>query len=551
MKKEVKGFRLIFGYLGIFLMFEGLVTVLPLAVLPFYPSEWVCFLDFLLPGLVGLVLGAVLFFAFVAGRPRGHFGRNDDALLLVLLWICGIILGSMPFFLTRFSFLSMDGVDLNLNMSYSECFFESMSGYSATGLTVLPNRVFLDAADLGLTPYPASHVFLLHRALMQFVGGVGLVLIVAGALSDRYNLKLYFAEGHNDKLMPNLGRSAKMIFGIYAGYILIGTLALWLSGMPVFDAFVHATAALATGGFSTRSNSLYYFAQHEGRMLGGTVLPVNSLAIEIIAIVLMLLGATNFVLHTFLLRGKWKMFFKDIEIRFAIIVILVFTLGTTLSSLYLYQNTQGLGLDFGTSLRYNVFNVVSSLTTTGFSNSPSLVALGEVAIFSGILLMVIGGGVGSTSGAIKQYRIAILLKDFQYSIRYHFASDRQVNPNPVYRLGQLKEEDSSTSDEAHNYALLYLLFFILGSVILMFMPGIGVVEAMYDYVSALSGTGLDIINYFTYKTNYPDAYPYLLWLLSLAMFLGRLEILPLYYALRRLTHRLRHPHHKNKAVKEA
>ena len=83
------------------------------------------------------------------------------------------------------------------------------------------------------------------------------------------------------------------------------------------------------------------------------------------------------------------------------------------------------------------------------------------------------------------------------------------------------------------------------------MPGIGVAEAMYDYVSALSGTGLDIINFFTYKANYPAAYPYLLWLLSLAMFLGRLEILPLYYALRRLTHRLRHPHHKNKAVKEA
>jgi trk system potassium uptake protein TrkH len=551
MKKEVKGFRLIFGYLGIFLMFEGLVTILPLAVLPFYPSEWVCYLDFLIPGLTGLIVGAILFFAFVAGRPKGHFARNDDALLLVLLWICGVILGSMPFFLTRFPLLSMGGADLDLGMSYSECFFEAMSGYSATGLTVLPNQVFLDASELGLTPYPASHVFLLHRGLMQFVGGVGLVLIVAGAISDRYNLKLYFAEGHNDKLMPNLGRSAKMIFGIYAGYILVGTLALWLSGVPVFEAFVHATAALATGGFSTRSTNLYYFAQHEGQMLGGTVLPVNSLAIEIIAMVLMLLGATNFVLHTFLLRGKWKMFFKDIEIRFAIIVILVFTLGTTLSGLYLYQNSASLGLDFGSSLRYNVFNVLSCLTTTGFSNCPSLVALGEVAIFSGILLMVVGGGVGSTSGAIKQYRIAVLLKDFQYSIRYHFASDRQVNPNPVYRLGQLKEEDASTSDEAHNYALLYLLFFILGSVILMFMPGIGVVEAMYDYVSALSGTGLDIINYLTYKAHYPDAYPWLLWILSLAMFLGRLEILPLYYALRRLTHRLRHPHHKNKAVKEA
>ena len=552
MKKEVKGFRLIFGYLGIFLMFEGLVTILPLAILAFYPSEWACYLDFLIPGIGGLLLGMILFFVFVAGRPKGRFARNDDALLLVLLWICGILLGSLPFYLTRFSALSM-GNDFNLHMSYSECFFESMSGYSATGLTILPNQVFLDASDLGLIPYPAQHVFLFHRALMQFVGGVGLVLIVAGAISDRYNLKLYFAEGHNDKLMPNLGRSAKLIFGIYAGYILLGTLAFWLSGMPIFDAFVHATAALATGGFSTRSTSLYYFAQHEGARLDGALFGVNSLAIEIIAMILMLLGATNFVLHTFLLRGKWKAFFKDIEIRFAIITILVFTLATTVSSVYLFQDGLGQtpGTSFFTSLRYNVFNVISSLTTTGFSNYPSLVHLGEVAVFAGILLMMTGGGVGSTAGAIKQYRLAILLKDFQYSIRYHFASDRQVNPNPVYRLGQLKEEDASTSDEAHNYALLYILFFLFGAVVLMFMPGLGVVEALYDYGSALSGTGLDIIGYSTYKANYASAYPWLLWILSFAMFLGRLEILPLYYALRRLTHRLRHPHHIRKAVKEA
>jgi trk system potassium uptake protein TrkH len=552
-KKEVKGFRLVFGYLGIFLMFEGLITILPLAVLAFYPSEWVCYLDFLIPGLTGLLVGAVLFFAFVAGRPKGHFARNDDALLLVLLWLCGVVLGSFPFFLTRFSLLS-NGAPLNLNMSYTECFFEAMSGYSATGLTVLPNQVFLDATQLSLTAYPAQHVFLLHRALMQFVGGVGLVLIVASAISDRYNLKLYFAEGHNDKLMPNLGRSAKMIFGIYAGYILVGTLAFWLSGMPVFEAFVHATAALATGGFSTRSTNLLYFAEHEGQILGGTgIFPLHSLAIEIIAMVLMLLGATNFVLHTFLLRGRWKAFFKDIEIRFAILTILVFTLGTTVSSIYLYQDNfgQAVGTDFWTSLRYNVFNVISSITTTGFSNYSSLVKLGEVSVFAGVLLMCVGGGVGSTSGAIKQYRLAILLKDFQYSIRYHFASDRQVNPNPVYRLGQLKEEDSSTSDEAHNYTLLYVLFFLFGSVVLMFMPGIGVVEALYDFGSALSGTGLDIIGYGNYKANYPSAYPWLLWILSATMLVGRLEILPLYYALRRLTHRLRHPHHKKEAVKEA
>src|SRR5574344_857539 len=177
MKKEAKGFRLIFGYLGIFLMFEGFVTILPLAILAFYPKEWQVFWDFVIPGLAGIVLGALLFFILVAGRPKGHFARNDDALLLVLLWLCAIVLGSFPFYRTRFPALNQGLESLNLDMSFSESFFEAMSGYSATGLTVLPNQVFLDAASLNLTLYSAAHVFLFHRALMQFIGGVGLVLL--------------------------------------------------------------------------------------------------------------------------------------------------------------------------------------------------------------------------------------------------------------------------------------------------------------------------------------------------------------------------------------
>lgn len=541
--KEATGFRLVFGYLGIFLMFEGLITLLPLFVALFYPDEWVVALDFAIPAGIGVVLGAGLFFGLIAGREKGHFARNDDALLLVLLWLAAVVLGSLPFYFTEIPLFNPWNSDVSLGMTYSECFFEAMSGYSATGLTVLPTNVYLDAA----TPYVAQHVFLLHRALMQFVGGVGLVLIVAGAISDRYNLKLYFAEGHNDKLMPNLGKSAKLIFSIYAGYIIVGTLSLWLAGMPAFDAFCHSTAALATGGFGTRSTSYFYFQGVDGQYLDGNFFPVNSIALDIITIVLMLLGATNFVLHTFLLTAHWKEFFKDIEIRFAIIMVLVFTLGCTVSSLYLYRNAAGTaatGVDFWTSLRYNVFNVVSSLTTTGFTNFPSLTRLGEVAVYSGILLMGIGGGVGSTSGAIKQYRFAILLKDFRYSIRYHFASDRQVNPNPIYRLGELKEEDSAASTEAHNYTLLYLVFFLGGAMILMFMPGIGVTEANYEFMSALSGTGIDIIGYSAYKAANPACYPWLLWVLSFAMFVGRLEILPLYYAMRRMTHRIRHPHRK-------
>jgi trk system potassium uptake protein TrkH len=531
MRKPASGFRLIFGYLGIFLIFEGLVTLCPLITLIFYPEESKVWLDFAIPAFGAIIIGAILFFTLIARRPKGRFGRNEDALLLVLLWISAIVLGSLPFYLTKFSVLNYGDTSLDLGMSYSECFFESMSGYSATGLTVLPNKVFLDLVDSS-SSYSAPHIFLFHRAFMQFIGGVGLVLIVAGALSDRYNLKLYFAEGHNDKLMPNLGKSAKVIFGIYFGYIVIGSISFYLAGMTPFDAICHSIAAIATGGFSTRGSGIVYFQTASS---GNGILPVNAIAIEIIAIVLMLLGATNFVLHTFLLRGKWKQFFKDIEIRLAFWLILLFTVITTLSTLYLYSDGNVVtGLDFWTSLRYSVFNIVSSLTTTGFSNFSSVAALGQVAVFSGILMMAVGGGMGSTSGAIKQYRFAIILKDFQYSIRYRFSSSHQVNPNPVYRLGELREEDSSTSDEAHNYTLLYLLFFLIGAVSLMFLPGISVSQGAYDYMSALSGTGLDIINFYAYKLSEPAFYPALLWILSAGMFIGRLEILPAYYALKRL-----------------
>lgn len=524
MKKAVSGYRLVFGYLGIFLIFDGLVTLLPLFMC-FYPGESACWLDFFIPGMAAIVIGFVLWITLIAGHQKAHFGKNDDSLLLILLWLTAFLVGAFPFYLANFA--SLNGNSSHYSMSFVECFFEAVSGYSATGLTVFTG--FLDSAS----SY-CPHVFLFHRALMEFVGGIGLVLIVAGALSDRYNLKLYFAEGHNDKLMPNLGRSAKLIFGIYFGYIAFGTLALWLSGMDVFDAACHSIAAIATGGFSTRSSGYVYYQAFDGQFLNG-ITPVNSLAMEIVTMVLMLLGATNFVLHTFLFRGKWKSFFKDIEIRIGFVAVTFFTLATAASSIYLYHDGTTVGLSFLVSLRYSVFNVISSMTTTGFSNVSNVNFLGEVALFSSILLMGLGGGVGSTAGGIKQFRIGLLLKDFFYSIRYKFSSSRAINPNPVYRLGELKEEDPSTSDEAHNYAILYIIVFLVGSLGVAFMPQIDFTSSTFEFMSALSGTGLDAVGLLSYKVISPATYPWLLVVLCLAMLFGRLEILPIHFALERIT----------------
>ncbi len=539
-RPAAKGYRLIFGYLGLFLVFIGLVTILPIFVSFFYWDEWAAWFDFVIPGLSFVLVGLLLFFLLIYGRPKERFAKYEDALLLILIWVAAVVAGALPFVS-----VSLRGM-LSEPMSFSEAMFESISGYSATGYTVYPLADFNGEAGAY-----CPHVFMFHRAFMQFVGGVGLVLIVASVLSDRYNLKLYFAEGHNDKLLPNLAKSAKLIFAIYTGYIVVGAFGLWFSGMDFFDAICHSIGALATGGYSSRADGVYWYQTSE--FTGNGLFGGNCIAIEIIMMVLMLLGATNFVLHTFLFRGKIREFFKDIEVRIAFFAIVFFVLLSTVSTVWLYApgatnmtdyqiidgqtvivSAAQTGTDFWSSLRYNSFNIISSITTTGFTNFVSIKQLGEVAIFSGIMVMLLGAGAGSTGGAIKQYRVGIILKDFVNSIRYRFSSSRQLVPKTIYRLGTYREIEKEDSDEAHNFAVLYLATVFIGALALLLLPGIDFQEGLYEVASGLSGTGQTIIDFFEYQKDNPEYYPILLWVLNISMFLGRLEILPLFSAINRV-----------------
>ncbi len=537
-----KGYRLIFGYLGLFMMFIGAVTIVPLLVSFFYWEEWDCWFDFVVPGVGFMIAGALLFFLLIYKRPKERFAKYEDALLLFLIWIAAVIAGAIPFIS-----VSLRG-ELSEPMTFTEAMFESISGYSATGYTVYPLADFNGEAGAY-----CPHVFMFHRAFMQFVGGVGLVLIVASVLSDRYNLKLYFAEGHNDKLLPNLAKSAKLIFAIYTGYIVAGAFGLWFSGMDFFDAVCHSIGAVATGGYSSRADGVYWYQTSE--FTGNGLFPGNVIGIEIIMEILMILGATNFVLHTFLFRGKIKEFLKDIEIKVGFFAIVFFVILSTVSTCYLYApgatnativvtlengqtvivNAAQTGTDFWTSLRFNAFNIISSITTTGFTNFVSIKQLGEVAIFSGIVVMIIGAGAGSTGGAIKQYRIGIIAKDFVHSIRYRFSSSRQLSPKTVYRLGVKREIEKEDSDEAHNFAVLYLVTVFIGALALLLLPGIDFTEGLYEVASGLSGTGQTIIDFFEYQASH-EAYCYeiLLWVINVAMFLGRLEIIPLFSSIKRV-----------------
>ncbi len=556
--KEAKGIRLILGYFGLFMIVEGLVTIFPLSILAFYPSEWECYLDFVIPGAGYIALGGLISLLTIAFRKKGKLQKNEDSLLLVLLWISALVIGALPFYLTSFPEINGNNEAINLGMSFTDSFFESTSGYSATGLTVFPEKAFLTGVDS--SSYGWAHVFLFHRAIMQFVGGVGLVLLVASVISSKNNFKLFFAEGHNDRLLPNLGKNAKLIFGIYFGWIAVGSIALWFAGMTPFDSFCHATAALATGGFSTRYQSvMFYSGEIYSSFTNGNLLYTgNALAIEGITCILMLAGATNFVLHTLLLTGKIKSFSKDVEIKTAAALIIISTIITGLVTFnehtYYYEEQEAISLLL--SLRYNFYNIVSSLTTTGFTNFPSLSYLGHFSVFIALIAMSIGGGMGSTAGGLKQYRVALLFKEFASSFKNRNSSDRFMHSNVITRLSQDKEIESDELKEAMDYSILYIATLLVGVVALLCLRSVNLEEAAYEWGTSLSGTGITIIDFATYKAeNGLVHYNTLLWLLDLAMLLGRLEILPAFYGLRRIfvtpLEDLKKHHQRKKSLRKA
>ena len=265
MKKTASGYRLLFGYLGLFIGFVGFAILLPLLAIFAFPKEagdWYCFF---IPGISAIVVGNLMFFLLIANRSKAQLGKHQDSILLVLIWLCAIFISAVPFLLEK-----------DMKLSFTDAMFETTSCYATVGLSVFKE------ADYAL------HLFVLYRSVLCFLGGIGLVLIITSAISDRYGLKLYLAEGHNDKLMPNLARSARVILALYSGFMVFGFILYMLAGMNSYEAFVHSISAFATAGFSTKADGIVGFASSN-----------RYWAIQVVSIVLMLLGSLNFLLALF------------------------------------------------------------------------------------------------------------------------------------------------------------------------------------------------------------------------------------------------------------
>lgn len=484
---------------GKLMMLIGLLVAAPLVLLLFYPED---------SGFVWAFAGPSLF-SLAAGVFVCIFGRRDtgcstswsvsqwqSSYTVLFTWFWGILIGAMPFFFSG-------------HLNPVQALFESVSGWTTTGLSVM---------DVPQT----SHIFLFYRSFMQYCGGLGFIMMIVMLISDKRSMDLFNAEGHPDKLMPNLRKTAQTIFAMYLIFLLLGTVAYTIAGMPLFDSVCHAMCSLSTGGFSTKLNSIGEY---------------HSLAIEIVTIVLMLIGTTNFAVLLLLVRRKWRQAVQVSEVRFLFLLLLIFVPLMALSL------SHELGLGFAEALRQALFNASSALSTTGYATMgydtwPAF----SVGIL--ILLMLIGGGMGSTAGGLKLTRVYLLLRMIGQNIKRKLVSGRFVD-TPTYTKAQGKAKiDEALCSDTLGFVGCYLLLFIAGALSLTLTAGCGLTEAMFEFASALGTVGLSIGLTGT-TTNGAT-----LIVEMIGMVLGRLEIFIVLTGIYFGLHRIKFIWRKNKRSRE-
>ena len=423
--------------------------------------------------LLGVVLIGLL--GLLATRKvDNELSQKDGFVIIVLFWVVLCFAGSIPFYLS-----GMNAID---------SIFESMSGITTTGATVISN----------LDTLPESLLF--YRQLLQWMGGMGLIVLAIAVMpllgiggGQIYKTEIPGAMGEQ-KLTPRIKETAQVLWLIYLGLTVLCAILYYLGGMGSFDAVSHAMSTVAIGGFSTHNDSIGHF---------------NSIAIETICIVFMLLSAFSFTLHYFaVFKKKPLKYFYDPEIRFFMsILAVIFIICAMISNISTY----------GPNLRELAFHSVSMLTTTGFSISNS----SEWPFSISFILLIgafIGACAGSVGGGVKSWRVLIMINHAHKNIM------KIIHPNSVISLKiGTKNVNDEVATSVWGFFSIYIISFII---LLLFVLITGVdFESAFSAVGACLnnlGPGLGIVS-----ENYANINSASKGILAFAMLLGRLEIFTL------------------------
>lgn len=459
--------------IGKLMIMIGLFVLFPLIIPIWYRQDLIYRSYFLIPGMFSIALGFLLsiFKKQSFNKPLSRKdGEGYSGLIVLFAWGWGIIIGSMPFFLSG---------KLNLIGSI----FEAVSGFTTTGLSVI---------DVSKTP----NIFLFHRSFMQYCGGLGFIMMMILFINNKNSMSLYSAEGHPDKIKPTIKKTAIAIFFVYVISLIVGSIAYKIAGMSWFDSFNHAMCSLSTGGFSTKLNSIGEY---------------NNIYIEIITIILMLIGTTNFASLLVLVRGNFKMFSKISEIRFMFILLIIFIPIVAVSL------SNGLGISLKQGFRKSSVDIISALSTTGYSTM-SYTDWPELSIGIMILMMLIGGGVGSTAGGIKLQRAYLAYRFLKTNIKKKLNSKNHIISDSYVKAEGEVPIDKELYEDTMGFILTYLLLFVTGSLIIVASANCSLKEAMFDFSSAIGTVGLSI------GITNPSTDTITLIVEIFGMLLGRLEI---------------------------
>lgn len=473
-----KQYSAIFSSVGMILLLSAVPMLAPLLLIPAYPGEVSHAFAFVAPSFCLAFLGMGLWWLF-RSSTSGTLSIQEGGIIVLVSWVLVIFFSAWPF-------MSV------LGLSFSQAFFESMSGWTTTGLSVV------DVISAG-------PMILFWRSAMQLAGGAGLAIIMMSAIVGSTGVGISSAEGRSDQLVPHVRQSARLVMIIYTCYAATGSLAYWLAGMTPFDAINHAFAAVSTGGFSTRVESIGYW---------------DSAVIEAVTLPLMILGNLSFVTAWFLWRGKLRFVARNGEVRLLTVLI-------PLSMVAVFIFTcHGLYPQLGKSLRVALFETVSAITTTGFS-TVSYGAWNSLGIALLIILMLVGGGTCSTAGGIKQFRVYLLWKLLGWDIKRSFMPRSTVQECPIWEGNRQVFVDNARVRQVVVFVFLYLMTFALG-VMLLCANGYGLGDSLFEFASALGTVGLSIG---VTSSQMPDS---ALWAEIIAMFLGRLEFMVVIISLLKL-----------------
>ena len=467
----MSNYKTVFFTLGILLIILGVAMIVPVAFQLIY-NEFDS--TFIISGIITITFG-ILFFLSNIDHLKS-INTHQAFLLTALSWLSIAIFGSLPFFFSQ------------LNLSITDSFFESMSGITTTGATILSN---IEDTPKGI---------LIWRAMLQWLGGIGVILmaITLMPIMNIGGMQLLRISSYDtsEKILPKSKQISLRLITVYLFLTVICAIFYNVFGMNFFDSVTHSMTTIATGGFSNYDQSIGYF---------------NNPYIETISIIFILLGSIPFILYIKFISDDKKVIFKDEQVK----LFLKLSAGSILI-LFLYLIIVNKNI-FEVHIRSVTFNVISILTGTGYVTK-EFDQWGNFPLIFFLILMFIGGCAGSTTCGIKVFRVHILY----FFIRNQLL--KIIYPRAVINLKYNNDKvDDKLIASIISFIYLYILiFFVLAS--LLTLTGLDFITSISGAASSLSNVGPGLGSEIGPNSNYSGLPDQSKWLLTIGMILGRLEI---------------------------